>query len=122
MATYTKEKLSGADSKNTPIDTGSGSFTWVTVHQSGTSTTVLDEVWLWISNSDNSASADISLRAHDGLSGPTFYNVTIPPSTTVLALGGFPISGDGSNAQRIQVFAVGDGSTWAYGYVNRITP
>lgn len=121
MATYTKVKLSGADALNTPFDSSTGS--WVTVHQTGTSSTTLDEIWLWVSNYDQVNTASMSMRFYRddlGLAFP-FSRFTIPPQTTLLVLSGHISSGNGSTYSKLQVFET-SADTYIYGYVNRITP
>jgi hypothetical protein len=126
MATYEKIKLSGGGNHNRPVSINQSLFTgnWVTIHQTGTSSTILDEVWLWVSNPSSTDTANLLMRCHNSLTGVNVSRFVIPPATSILALGGYPISGDGSVAERIQFydFSSADTASVAFGYVNRITP
>jgi hypothetical protein len=126
MATYEKIKLSGGGNHNAPVDISASLITssWITIHETGTSSTILDEVWLWVSNPSSTDTANLYMRCHNGSTGVIVSSFVIPPATSVLALGGYPISGNGSVGQRIQFydFSSADTNSMAYGYVNRITP
>lgn len=123
MATYTKVKLSAAGSHNRPIWLGNiQPFEWMTIHQTGTSSTTLDELWLWASQTDGSNGV-IKFRLHDGNTGEQFSQISVPSYSTVLVVPGLPISGDGTLAEILQVYGLSNyASTYVYGYVNRITP
>jgi hypothetical protein len=117
MATYEKVKLSGAGTKNAPVDF---SYSTVTAHTTGTSSTILDEVWLYVNNNgvmDVDSSIDIVI---DG----KYIRWVLPPESTTLIFSGVPVAGSGSAGTTIQVEdASGNGNTLlVYGYVNRITP
>jgi hypothetical protein len=112
MATYEKVKLSGAGTTNAAINTTYGSD--MLIHATGTSSTILDEVWLWVSNTDADYSAEITV-------GPV--RALIPPRTTILVIPGHPISGTGSAATQIRFNDISlSATTLTFGYVNRITP
>lgn len=120
MATYEKKKLSGADALNTPFEVTSGS--WVTTHQTGTSSTVLDEVWLWVSNvSSNTITISLNFYRDDLFTGTTFSTLDIPAKTTMLVLPGHICSGNSSVGAKLRIYVFSD-NCFAYGYVNRITP
>jgi hypothetical protein len=117
MATYEKIKLS-ADS------TGSGvwldfSASAINVHTTSTSSTVLDEVWLYFSNNGLS-SATCSME----IGGTNTIRFTVPSySGMFLALPGILMSGTGTAGTVLT--ATNDsssGGVTVYGYVNRITP
>ena len=123
MATYEKIKFSngGATSSVLAIDDISNPV--YTVHSTGTSSTVIDEVWLWIT-SKNGTSMEFEVQA-----GSALYYVGLVPAGTnsMLILPGVIMSGTGSAATNLDVgwlsFSIGTfDSVYAYGYVNRITP
>jgi hypothetical protein len=117
MATYEKKKLS-------EDPTGAGiwlgySFDGETVHTTGTSANILDELWLYISNIDTSpkpCSIDINET--------TTVTVFVPGSSGMfLVLPGILVSGTGTVGTSLLVKDnSGSGSMTVYGYVNRITP
>lgn len=118
MPTYEKVKLSA--------DTGMGFSLYapgsVNVHTTGTSATVMDEVWLWIANNDSTATAECEV-GNPG-AGYIFY-VKIPPKTGLnLVLPGVVWRGSGSAGRTITVTETVGSANDVYisGYVNRITP
>lgn len=119
MATYTKVKLSGSGAGlgNIPVTTGSGA---IAIHTTGTSTTILDEVWLWCHNPGGGGISYVSLYIYNSSGEIQIY--AIPEYSTMLILPGLPLSGTGSSVTTIELQTVSGGSSYAYGYVNRITP
>ena len=118
MATFEKIKFSEAGTNNYPVDFGTNGIP-VNVHYTGTSSSILDEVWLWVSN-PNYQEANISVKLNSFL----FGMFVVPGRTSILALAGHPVSGTGSSTSYIQVY---DTDLillplYAYGFVNRITP
>ena len=55
MATYSKVKLSGSDDGRNISVTGTATGASVTVHQAGTGTSNMDEVWIYACNTSASA-------------------------------------------------------------------
>jgi hypothetical protein len=115
MPTYTKIKFSASNSYNAPILEESYTTENSTqIHTSSSTSGVMDEVWLWVFNSDeNPYTINISFA-----DGPLMVN-QVEPMTTSLVLPGIPLMGGGelyfrSNAP--------DGFISAMGYVNRIRP
>lgn len=118
MPTYEKVKLSA--------DTGVGFSLYapgsVNVHTTGTSATVMDEVWLWIANNDSTVTAECEVGS---LAAGCIFYVKIPPKTGLnLVLPGVVWRGSGSGGRTITVTEMGSGANDVYitGYVNRITP
>lgn len=118
MATYEKRKLSGAGTTNEPIPvTGSDSTGYTTLHQTGTSSTVLDEIWIYAYESSGLTTTECRLEI---ASGEIFRGV-LEPYGTLLICAGIPISGTGSAVSEVQGWG-SNGVVNFYGYVNRITP
>lgn len=118
MATFEKIKLSG-DSTGDGIwlDTSASP---ITIHTTGTSSTVLDEIWIYISNQSSSSTQQVSITF--GTNGNAQYSVG-PNSGMLLAVPGFIVSGTGSATTAITATDNGSsGDCFAFGYVNRITP
>jgi hypothetical protein len=119
MSTFTKVKLSGAGDSNGPIiDTFPAYLLEPVVHETGTSSSILDEVWFWITNpSLNEYLVDVIVN------DVYFMKEKVYPSSTWLALPGIPFSGDGENVTTIKFRAL-DGilgsECYGFGYVNRI--
>ena len=93
-----------------------------TIHTTGTSATVIDEVWLWLYNSHT---ADVLTTIEFGGATAPDQNIvlTVPfKSGLVLAVPGLPLLGSGSVALTVKVFAATTNVITVSGYVNRITP
>ena len=119
MATFSKVKLSGSTNGRGILVAATAS-TGTTIHATGTSSTVLDEVWLYAYNSDTAA---VTLTVEFG--GTTAPNDNIKlsiPATSGLTLvvPGLILSGTGSAASTITAFAGTTNKIVITGYVNRI--
>lgn len=117
MATFEKRKLS-EDS------TGSGIYiptsTPVTIHTTGTSSTVLDEIWIYVNNESSDNSSDFIIS----IGGLANIRQIIGPSTgLILVVPGLIVSGNGNTGTTIT--ATDNSSTGEVsvnGFINRITP
>jgi hypothetical protein len=119
MATFSKVKLSGS-TNGRGILVAATTSTGTTIHATGTSSTALDEVWLYAYNSDIAA---ITLTIEFG--GTTAPNDNIKlsiPATSGLTLvvPGLILSGTGSAASTITAFAGTTNKIVITGYINRI--
>lgn len=118
MATYEKKLLS---------QSLYGSGVWlgdeglaINVHTTGSSTTVIDEMWLYVSNTGNTI-ANFSLYIGDFVLVGIFDVAAY--SNLILVSPGLPVTGSGSVGT--QILAQDNDSTgnvYIYGFVNRITP
>ena len=118
MATYEKIKLS-ADPK------GSGKLLSgeTTIHETGVSSTVLDELWLYASWSP--AGTPEPTPIYLSLDNSDFRIMQNIPANSglVLVVPGLIISGNGSNSCNVTAYDwLTVGNMTVYGYVNRITP
>lgn len=119
MASFTKVKLSGS-TNGKGILVASTASAGTTIHATGTSSTALDEVWLYAYNSDTAA---ITLTIEWG--GTTAPNDNIKlsiPATSGLTLvvPGLILSGTGAAASTVAAFAGTTNKIVITGYVNRI--
>jgi hypothetical protein len=119
MATFSKVKLSGS-TNGRGILVAATTSTGTTIHATGASSTVLDEVWLYAYNSDTAA---VTLTVEFG--GTTAPNDNIKlsiPATSGLTLvvPGLILSGTGSAASTITAFAGTTNKIVITGYINRI--
>jgi hypothetical protein len=119
MATFSKVKLSGS-TNGRGILVAATTSTGTTIHATGTSSTVLDEVWLYAYNSDTAA---ITLTIEFG--GTTAPNdnikLSIPANSGLtLVVPGLILSGTGSAASTITAFAGTTNKIVITGYINRI--
>lgn len=122
MATYTKVKLSGANSFNAPINAFSGSPTPVTIHTTGTSSSVLDEVWIYawsMYGQDMYLDFEIAGVGNFSSNHSVYANGINTPQ---LIIPGFVLSGDGTTGATIKVSDQQfSGTCYIMGYVNRIS-
>lgn len=121
MATFSKVLLSGSTQGRGILVTGIMT-PGTTVHATGTSSSIQDEVWLYAVNSDT---ADRKLTVEFG--GTTVPNDQIEFTVKAenglyLIVPGLVITGTGSAANTIRAYANGSGLISIFGYVNRITP
>ncbi len=93
-----------------------------TVHTTGTSATVIDEVWLYLYNGHT---ADVTVTIEFGGATVPDQNIilTVPfKQGLYLAVPGLPLLGSGAASLTVKVFASVANVVTASGFVNRITP
>ena len=121
MATFTKTLLSGStQGKAIKIAaTASGSL-GTTIHATGTSATIIDEVWLYAYNS--SASGVVLTVQWGGITAvDNEIKLSIPATSGLtLAVAGLILTGTGSAANTIAAYAGTTNVITISGYVNRI--
>lgn len=121
MATFSKELLSGS-TNGRAILVAATATPGTTIHATGTSSTIIDEVWLYAMNTDTT---DRKLTIEYG--GTTSPNDLIEftvkaESGLYLMVPGLVLTGTGSAANTIRAFAATTNVITISGYVNRITP
>jgi hypothetical protein len=119
MATYSKQQLSGG-SLGAPILVAATASTGTPIHATGTSATVLDEVWLYAYNS--SSSAVLLTIQYGGTTSPNNdIKITVPSqSGLTLIVPGLILAGNGSAATSVYAYAGTTNVVTISGYVNRI--
>lgn len=120
MATYSKQLLSGS-SQGQPITVVQTASTGTTIHATGTSSSTIDEVWLYANNT--STSPVLLTVQFGGTSSPQNSKpITLAPQAgDVLIVAGLPLTGDGTNAKTVYAFAATASVVTISGYVNRIS-
>lgn len=121
MATYSKVQLSGSTGGRL-IKVAQTATAGTTIHATGTSSTIIDEVWLYAVNSDTT---DRKLTIEwGGTSSPDdlIEQTITAESGLILILPGLLISGDGTSARTVRAFAASANVIMIGGYVNRLTP
>jgi len=119
MATYTKTLLSGS-SQGQPITVVQTASTGTTIHATGTSSTTIDEVWLY---ANNTSSSPVLLTVQFGgtATPQNAKPITLAPqSGDVLIVAGLPLTGTGSVATTVYAYAATASVITISGYVNRI--
>ena len=120
MATFTKIPFS-AQTDGTPIKVVATASTGTTIHTTGTSATVLDEVWLY---AYNSATGPVLLTIQFGgtASPDDDIKITIPSqSGLTLVIPGLILSGTGSAGNIIAAYAGTPNVVTVSGYIHRIS-
>jgi hypothetical protein len=122
MATFAKALLSGStQGRAIKIAATTSGSAGTTIHTTGTSASVIDEVWLY---AYNSASTNTVLTIQWG--GVTAVDnetkLTIPPTAGLtLVIPGLIVTGTGSAGNVIAAYAAATNVITISGYVNRIT-
>jgi len=119
MATYTKELLSGS-TNGKAIKVVATASTGTTIHATGTSATIEDEIWLYAYNS--SASAVVLTLQYGGTTAvDNDIKLTIPATSGLtLVVPGLILTGTGSAANTVYAYAATANVVTINGYVNRI--
>lgn len=122
MATFDKEFLSGSTGGR-QIKVAQTGTPGTTIHATGTSATIKDEIWLYAFNSDSSART-LTLEWGGTTSPDDTMVISVPPQTGLMLLvPGLILSGDGSTAKTVRAFVTGGANlVMISGFVNRITP
>ena len=119
MATYSKVLLSGS-TEGKAIKVVATASTGTTIHATGTSSTVDDEIWLYAYNSDTAARL-LTIQFGGTATPDDDIKVTIPPqSGLTLVVPGLVLTGTGSAANTVRAYASAANVVTISGYVNRI--
>ncbi len=119
MATYTKVLLSGS-SQGQPILIAATSSPGTTIHSTGTSGSIIDNVTLYAHNTDTTAR---KLTVELGGTGTAnTIEVTIPAEAgLMLVLPQLPLTGTGSAAKTVAAFCATTNVVAVSGFVDRIS-
>lgn len=114
----TKEVLSGS-TRGSGVPVIETSSPGTTIHTTGVSASVTDEVWLYATNYDT---VPRNLTIEWGLTGSVNEIKLSLSSRTALSLivPGLVLTGDGSTGQTITAYAGTSASVTVFGFVNRI--
>jgi hypothetical protein len=120
MATFDKKLLSGSTGGKA-IKVAATATPGTTIHTTGTSSSDIDEVWLYATNTSGS---DVLLTVeYGGTTSPDdLIEVTITAEAGLtLILPGTVLTGDGAAGRTVAAFAGTADVINVHGYVNRIT-
>ena len=115
-----KTLLSGSTG-GMPIKVVATATTGTTIHATGTSATIIDEVWLYATNT---STITINLTIEFGSTTAPDQNIILAiPSKSglTICISGLVLTGTGSAARTITAFASVTNSINIVGYVNRIS-
>ena len=120
MATFSKVLLSGS-TQGKAIKVAATASTGTTIHATGTSASVLDEVWLYAYNSSASAVV-LTVQFGGTTSVDNDIKLSIPATSGLtLVVPGLILSGTGSAANTVYAYAGTTNVITISGYVNRIS-
>ena len=120
MATFTKVAFSGA-TDGQPIKVAATASAGTTIHTTGTSASIFDEIWLY---AYNSSTGPILLTVQFGgtATPDDDIKITIPSqSGLTLVVPGLILAGTGSAGNTIAAYAGTTNVITVSGYVNRIS-
>jgi len=120
MATYVKKLLSSS-ATGAPTTVVATASTGTTIHETGSSSSIIDEVWLY---ANNTSTSPVLLTVQFGGTGAVQHAKPItlaPQSGDVLIVAGLPLTGTGSGASTVAAFAATASVITISGYVNRIS-
>lgn len=120
MATFSKVLLSGS-TQGKAIKVAATASTGTTIHATGTSSSIIDEVWLYAYNS--SASAVVLTIQYGGTTSvDNDIKLSIPATSGLtLVVPGLTLTGTGSAANTVYAYAGTANVVTISGYVNRIS-
>lgn len=120
MATFTKVLLSGS-TQGKGIKVVATASTGTTIHATGTSSSTIDEVWLYAYNSDSAARL-LTIQFGGTTSPDNDIKLSIPAlSGLTLVVPGLTLTGTGTGANTVYAYADAANVVVVSGYVNRIS-
>jgi hypothetical protein len=120
MATYSKEKLSGS-TQGKAIKVAATASVGTTIHATGTSATIQDEIWLYAYNS-SAAAVVLTIQFGGTTAVDNDIKLSIPATSGLtLVVPGLILTGTGSAANTVAAYAATTNVITISGYVNRIT-
>ena len=119
MATFTKELLSGS-TQGKAIKVAATASTGTTIHATGTSATIEDEIWLYAYNS-SASTVVLTIQFGGTTAVDNDIKLSIPATSGLtLVIPGLILTGTGSAANTIAAYATTANVVTINGYVNRI--
>jgi len=122
MATFTKVLLSGSSQgKAIKIAATTSGSNGTTLHATGTSSSIIDELWLYAYNSSSSAVV-LTIQWGGITAVDNEYKLSIPATSGLtLVVPGLILTGDGTTATTTRAYAGTTNVITISGYVNRIS-
>jgi hypothetical protein len=121
MATFSKVLLSGStQGKAIKVAATTSGSAGTTLHETGTSSTIQDEVWLYAYNSAGVATV-LTIQWGGVTTVDNEIKLSIPATSGLtLVVPGLIITGDGAAANTVAAYAATTNVITISGYVNRI--
>ena len=120
MATFTKILLSGSTGGR-PIKVAASGTPGTTIHTTQASSGVVDEIWLYATNTSASA-VNLTIEL-GGTTSPDDQIILAIPSKSglTLVLPGCVLTGDGTSGRILRAFGGSANNVNLVGYINRIS-
>jgi hypothetical protein len=120
MASFSKLKLSGS-TNGRGIKVAATASTGTTIHATDTSSSIIDEIWLYAYNSSGSA-VQLTIQFGGTTAVDDDIKLSIPAASGLtLVVPGLILSGTGSAASTVYAYAATTNVITISGYVNRIS-
>jgi hypothetical protein len=120
MATFERIPLSGS-TNGRGIKVVATASSGTTIHATGTSSTIEDEVWLYAYNSDTTARL-LTIQFGGTTAVDDDIKITIPSQVGLtLVVPGLSLTGTGSAANTVRAYAATTNVVTIHGYVNRLS-
>lgn len=120
MATFSKVLLSGS-TQGRGIKVVATSSSGTTIHATGTSSSIIDEIWLYAYNGHTS-SVLLTIQFGNTSTPDDDIKITIPAqSGLALVAPGLILTGTGSAVNTVRAYAATANVITIHGYVNRIS-
>lgn len=120
MATFTKVALSGS-TQGKAIKVAATASTGTTIHATGTSSSIIDEVWLYAYNS-STGPVTLTIQYGGTTSVDNDIKIDIPATSGLtLVVPGLILTGTGAAANTVYAYAGTTNVITISGYVNRIS-
>lgn len=120
MATFSKQFLSGSTAGQ-PILVVATTSIGTTIHATGSSSSIIDEIHLFAYNSDTAAIA-LTIQFGGTTSPNNDIKLSIPPQAGLTyVIPGLPLTGTGAASRTVYAYAATGSKITLSGYVNRIT-
>ena len=121
MSTFTPVILSGSPGQGRGIKVVATASTGTTIHATGTSSSTVDEVWLYAYNTDT-VERKLTIEFGGTTSPDDTIELSIPQEAgLVCVVPGLRLTGTGAAAKTITAFCSAASVVCINGYVNRIT-
>ena len=121
MTTFSKVLLSGSTGGR-PVLVAATASPGTTIHATGISATIVDEIWLYATNTDTT-DRKLTIQFGDTTSPNDLIEFTVKAEDGLyLVVPGLPLVGTGAAARTVRAFCASANVVTIVGYVNRITP
>lgn len=122
MAEFSRVMLSGS-TQGRPIKISQTASAGNTIHTTGTSASIIDEVTMFGANTDANDPVDVHVQFGGTTSPDDERIVTLPPlSGAVLLVAGDPLTGTGAAGNVVRVYASAANVVTVTGWISRYTP